>query len=851
MIGPNDTTNLQNQNFSNFNLIDAKLTGSNLSGTDLSGATLAGADLSGVNFAYAKLNGANLAAVDLTNTVLENSVLDGAILAGATLPQGDIPLDNVAGEFINSPLHVPTTHEFVMENPSEGQYVTYLRWLGSNSGGDSGEGPGDGSNDNTVDPDENPGDQPGDGPDGEPNQDPNPSKSYTTVQGTEAELYHIEGAPIQEVDYPGVIIGPNQNLQGIVFNTLHLANVNFSGANLDGAQIQNSLLNGADLSGANVNNLDLTGSNLNGANLSGLDLTNTVLDGAILENADLQGVTFPSYDINLGTDAGQFIGTPINLPITHTFEYTNLGPGNHQAKLVYQAPTPPTQDNSPPQNYYKKSGELVPIVKNNGTAITQNDLSVTIGPYDTTNLKGHVFSDFNLVDADLQGSDLENVNLSGANLSGANVSGTTFKHTNLDGANLTNVDFTSVQSFQFVILRYANLQGATLPSITIDLDTSNGQYIESPINVPSTHTFQYTDIGGGQHMAQLIYNDPGPSDPILSIQTPDIEQKRNSLSGGTQEQNEQNLEENLKNFMVSIMAEQNYKNKPKSERKDIIKQALKDGFNVKPDFKVDSDVLLDVLDVPEDVKTRARSGEGKIKVLSFNPQGTTPPDVSDSNGLYALLENINEIVEFKYHGNTIKITKTTVLEHTMEIVSTDIGATQAEFHNGNFIISDSSNPTLKVGDKSQTYYFGSAFGVNDQQSGDICFPAGTPVQTDQGEIAIEKLTSENTIDGVNVVAVVPVYNECDYLVKINKHALGPNYPKKTTLVSRNHRVFVDKKGSDKSVPALALYNGKTVTVVQREIHETIYNVLLPTYSKMRINGLVVETLHPKSVYARK
>lgn len=138
-----------------------------------------------------------------------------------------------------------------------------------------------------------------------------------------------------------------------------------------------------------------------------------------------------------------------------------------------------------------------------------------------------------------------------------------------------------------------------------------------------------------------------------------------------------------------------------------------------------------------------------------------------------------------------------------------------------------------------------------QQSGDICFPAGTLVQTDQGEIVIEKLTCENTIDGVNIVAVVSVYNECDYLVKINKHALGPNYPKKTTLVSRNHRVFVDKKGSDKSVPALALYNGKTVTVVQREEHEKIYNVLLPTYSKMTINGLVVETLHPKSVYAKK
>ena len=149
-------------------------------------------------------------------------------------------------------------------------------------------------------------------------------------------------------------------------------------------------------------------------------------------------------------------------------------------------------------------------------------------------------------------------------------------------------------------------------------------------------------------------------------------------------------------------------------------------------------------------------------------------------------------------------------------------------------------------------FFGSVGGTanNNQQTGDICFPAGTPVQTDQGEIAIEKLTSENTIDGVNVVAVVPVYNECDYLVKINKHALGPNYPKKTTLVSRNHRVYLNKK-KEKTIPALALYNGKTVTVVQREEYETIYNVLLPTYSKMTINGLVVETLHPKSIYSRK
>ena len=125
----------------------------------------------------------------------------------------------------------------------------------------------------------------------------------------------------------------------------------------------------------------------------------------------------------------------------------------------------------------------------------------------------------------------------------------------------------------------------------------------------------------------------------------------------------------------------------------------------------------------------------------------------------------------------------------------------------------------------------------------ICFPAGTPVVTDQGEIAIEKIDSKiNTIRGKKIVAITKE----DKIVCIEKDALGKNIPSQKTLISRNHRVLYNKK-MVKAKYIIGLVEG----VYNKKYNgEILYNVLLETHEKMIVNNLIVETLDPSNVIAK-
>ncbi|MFY7884855.1 MAG: leucine-rich repeat protein, partial [Dolichospermum sp.] len=72
----------------------------------------------------------------------------------------------------------------------------------------------------------------------------------------------------------------------------------------------------------------------------------------------------------------------------------------------------------------------------------------------------------------------------------------------------------------------------------------------------------------------------------------------------------------------------------------------------------------------------------------------------------------------------------------------------------------------------------------------ICFPAGTPVKTDQGIIAIEKINpAKNTIRGNKIVAITKTVTIEDKIVCIEKDALGSNIPSQKTFISRNHKIL--------------------------------------------------------------
>lgn len=130
---------------------------------------------------------------------------------------------------------------------------------------------------------------------------------------------------------------------------------------------------------------------------------------------------------------------------------------------------------------------------------------------------------------------------------------------------------------------------------------------------------------------------------------------------------------------------------------------------------------------------------------------------------------------------------------------------------------------------------------------DVCFSAGTPVQTDQGVIPIETIQPGfHTIHSKKIVDITKTMSLDKHLVCFEKNSLAPNVPSHSTTMSKNHKLFYKRKmvpaewfvGKNKHVHKV-LYDGKV-----------IYNVLMENYEKIIVNNLVCETLHPENQIAK-
>ena len=130
---------------------------------------------------------------------------------------------------------------------------------------------------------------------------------------------------------------------------------------------------------------------------------------------------------------------------------------------------------------------------------------------------------------------------------------------------------------------------------------------------------------------------------------------------------------------------------------------------------------------------------------------------------------------------------------------------------------------------------------------EICFPANTPVLTDQGIIAIQNIEpGKHTLRNKRIVAVTQTVSHDDHLVHFSKHSLGHNYPTEDTRMSKHHKILY----SGKMISARHFLTGfKNVTKVAYN-NEFLYNVLLDEHSRMQINNLTCETLHPRSAVAK-
>ncbi len=131
----------------------------------------------------------------------------------------------------------------------------------------------------------------------------------------------------------------------------------------------------------------------------------------------------------------------------------------------------------------------------------------------------------------------------------------------------------------------------------------------------------------------------------------------------------------------------------------------------------------------------------------------------------------------------------------------------------------------------------------------ICLVAGTPIVTDQGVVPIEKIdTNKHTIANKRIVAVTKTITPEKQLIVFEENSIAINCPSQRTIMTPGHEVlykgklvqskhFVGRLDGVHTMP----YNGKDI----------LYNVLLEKHGLMRVNNMVLETLHPENKVAKK
>jgi uncharacterized delta-60 repeat protein len=128
----------------------------------------------------------------------------------------------------------------------------------------------------------------------------------------------------------------------------------------------------------------------------------------------------------------------------------------------------------------------------------------------------------------------------------------------------------------------------------------------------------------------------------------------------------------------------------------------------------------------------------------------------------------------------------------------------------------------------------------------ICFPAGTPVTTDQGEINIELIDPDvHTIFNRKIIAITETIMLDNNIVCFEKNSLGYNIPNKKTYISNYHGII----HNNKLIQANKFVGRLPGVYYKKYNNEILYNVLMEKHYIIKINNMKVETLNPKNFVA--
>ena len=126
----------------------------------------------------------------------------------------------------------------------------------------------------------------------------------------------------------------------------------------------------------------------------------------------------------------------------------------------------------------------------------------------------------------------------------------------------------------------------------------------------------------------------------------------------------------------------------------------------------------------------------------------------------------------------------------------------------------------------------------------ICFDKECKVLTNKGYVKLCNIDiSKHTINNNTIVAVTKTIYHGNELIIMKKNALGNNVPSCNTIMTKEHRILF--KG--KLIPANK-FVGRYNTI--KYDNRYVYNILLDTWSTMKVNNMTVETLNPKNITAQ-
>ena len=129
----------------------------------------------------------------------------------------------------------------------------------------------------------------------------------------------------------------------------------------------------------------------------------------------------------------------------------------------------------------------------------------------------------------------------------------------------------------------------------------------------------------------------------------------------------------------------------------------------------------------------------------------------------------------------------------------------------------------------------------------ICFPAGTPVRTDQGTVPINQLDpAKHTINRAPIQHITQTRTLDKYLISFPPGSIRPHLPSQHTVMTKDHQI----EFNGCMVPAHRFLTYSKDIKKVTYTGETLYNVLLATPGKMIVNDLVCETLHPENIIAK-